>query len=324
MDFLEAFVETSEIGIEMASGVVYANGVTGIMVEDQRDFSEFMKDPNRQWDYIDDELMKQKLTQKNGITFFVTDNASGIETLNAIKADLKRVKDEEKIFDVGSFNLTVKNVKEEDWANNWKKYFKPFPVGDKVVIKPSWEEYEEKEGRVVLNIDPGHIFGTGSHETTKGCIEFIEKFVSGGERVADIGCGSGILAIAALLLGADFASAVDIDPNAVEIVRQNAELNCIKPEKYEVFAGDILNDGDIQEKFNGKKYDMAFANIVADIVIPLSAMVPDFIRDKGIFICSGIISERLNDVMEALNKNGFEILEITRKKDWCAIASRLK
>ena len=321
MDFLEAFVE---IGIEMASGVVYANGVTGIMVEDQRDFSEFMKDPNRQWDYIDDELMKQKLTQKNGITFFVTDNASGIETLNAIKADLKRVKDEEKIFDVGSFNLTVKNVKEEDWANNWKKYFKPFPVGDKVVIKPSWEEYEEKEGRVVLNIDPGHIFGTGSHETTKGCIEFIEKFVSGGERVADIGCGSGILAIAALLLGADFASAVDIDPNAVEIVRQNAELNCIKPEKYEVFAGDILNDGDIQEKFNGKKYDMAFANIVADIVIPLSAMVPDFIRDKGIFICSGIISERLNDVMEALNKNGFEILEITRKKDWCAIASRLK
>ncbi len=324
MDFLEAFVETSEIGIEMASGVVYANGVTGIMVEDQRDFSEFMKDPNRQWDYIDDELMKQKLTQKNGITFFVTDNASGIETLNAIKADLKRVKDEEKIFDVGSFNLTVKNVKEEDWANNWKKYFKPFPVGDKVVIKPSWEEYEEKEGRVVLNIDPGHIFGTGSHETTKGCIEFIEKFVSGGEKVADIGCGSGILAIAALLLGADFASAVDIDPNAVEIVRQNAELNCIKPEKYEVFAGDILNDGDIQEKFNGKKYDMAFANIVADIVIPLSAMVPDFIRDKGIFICSGIISERLNDVMEALNKNGFEILEITRKKDWCAIASRLK
>lgn len=324
MDFLEAFVETSEIGIEMASGVVYANGVTGIMVEDQRDFSEFMKDPNRQWDYIDDELMKQKLTQKNGITFFVTDNASGIETLNAIKADLKRVKDEEKIFDVGSFNLTVKNVKEEDWANNWKKYFKPFPVGDKVVIKPSWEEYEEKEGRVVLNIDPGHIFGTGSHETTKGCIEFIEKFVGGGERVADIGCGSGILAIAALLLGADFASAVDIDPNAVEIVRQNAELNCIKPEKYEVFAGDILNDGDIQEKFNGKKYDMAFANIVADIVIPLSAMVPDFIRDKGIFICSGIISERLNDVMEALNKNGFEILEITRKKDWCAIASRLK
>ena len=324
MDFLEAFVETSEIGIEMASGVVYANGVTGIMVEDQRDFSEFMKDPNRQWDYIDDELMKQKLTQKNGITFFVTDNASGIETLNAIKADLKRVKDEEKIFDVGSFNLTVKNVKEEDWANNWKKYFKPFPVGDKVVIKPSWEEYVEKEGRVVLNIDPGHIFGTGSHETTKGCIEFIEKFVSGGERVADIGCGSGILAIAALLLGADFASAVDIDPNAVEIVRQNAELNCIKPEKYEVFAGDILNDCDIQEKFNGKKYDMAFANIVADIVIPLSAMVPDFIRDKGIFICSGIISERLNDVMEALNKNGFEILEITRKKDWCAIASRLK
>ena len=166
----------------------------------------------------------------------------------------------------------------------------------------------------MLNIDPGHIFGTGSHETTKGCIEFIEKFVSGGERVADIGCGSGILAIAALLLGADFASAVDIDPNAVEIVRQNAELNCIKPEKYEVFAGDILNDGDIQEKFNGKKYDMAFANIVADIVIPLSAMVPDFIRDKGIFICSGIISERLNDVTEALNKTVLRFWKLQEKR----------
>lgn len=324
MDFLEAFVETSETGIEIASGVVYANGVTGIMVEDSRDFDEFMKDPNRQWDYIDDELMKQKQGQKNGITFFVTDNASGIETLNAIKAGLKRTKEEETEFDLGSFEVTINNVKEEDWANNWKKYFKPFPVGDKIIIKPSWEECEAEEGKKILNIDPGHIFGTGSHETTQGCIEFIEKYVKEGDKVADIGCGSGILAIAAILMGADFASAVDIDPNAVEIVKQNADLNSISGDKYEVFAGDILNDDNLKKQFGGKKYDAAFANIVADIVIPLSAMVPDFIKDKGMFICSGIIAGRLDDVTETLGKNGFEVLEITRRKDWCAIASRLK
>ncbi|MCJ7856432.1 50S ribosomal protein L11 methyltransferase [Lachnospiraceae bacterium NSJ-143] len=324
MDFLEVFVQTSETGLELASGVAYANGVTGIMVEDERDFEDFMKDPNRQWDYIDNELLEQKKRQKNGITFFVTDNASGIETLNAIKAGLMRVKEEEKELEPGSLDITVKNVKEEDWANNWKKYFKPFPVGDRIVIKPSWEEYEDTDGKKVLNIDPGHIFGTGSHETTQGCIEFIEKYIKEGDRAADIGCGSGILAIAAILMGADFASAVDIDPNAVEIVKQNADLNNIPAEKYEVFAGDILNDDGLRKAFGGKSYDAAFANIVADIVIPLSDMIPEFIKDNGMFICSGIIADRLDDVTEALGRNGFEVLEVTRRKDWCAIASRLK
>ena len=168
----------------------------------------------------------------------------------------------------------------------------------------------------------GYIFYTEKHR--KACLYLAEKYVKEGDKVADIGCGSGILAIAAILMGADFASAVDIDPNAVEIVKQNADLNSISGDKYEVFAGDILNDDNLKKQFGGKKYDAAFANIVADIVIPLSAMVPDFIKDKGMFICSGIIAERLDDVTEALGKNGFEVLEITRRKDWCAIASRLK
>ncbi len=320
MDFLEVFVESSDIGIEFASGVVYANGITGIMVNDKRDFDEFIKAPDRQWDYIDDELMEKKLTDKNGITFFVTDNASGIESLNAIKRELERVKKTENDFDLGSFDVTIKNVKEEDWANNWKKYFKPFNIGQNIVIKPSWEEYENNDSKIVLNIDPGHIFGTGSHETTQGCIEFIEKYIKNGDIVADIGCGSGILAIAAILEGAKFATAVDIDPNAIEIVKQNAELNDIDITKYEVFSGDILNDDDLIVKL--KKYDAVFANIVADIVIPLCEKVPDIIKPNGVFICSGIIDDRLDEVKEALLKNGFALLEVSAKKDWRAVVSR--
>jgi ribosomal protein L11 methyltransferase len=192
------------------------------------------------------------------------------------------------------------------------------------MIKPSWEELTEKTDRKVLNIDPGHIFGTGSHETTQCCIELIEKYIKDSDVIADIGCGSGILSIASILLGAKKADAVDIDPNAVEIVTENCKMNDISSEKFDVYAGDILSDERFSEIFGGHKYDIVESNIVADVIIALSKMVPDFMKETGIFICSGIISERLNDVYDALDKNGFEVLETKQRKDWCAIASKRK
>ncbi|MCI8342792.1 MAG: 50S ribosomal protein L11 methyltransferase [Firmicutes bacterium] len=322
MNWLEVFVETSSAGLEFVSGLLYGAGITGLEVSDEREFQEFLENPNREWDYVDDGLLNDK--KKTGITFFVTDNANGIETLANIKSGLKAMKERENDFDLGSLLLSVKNVKDEDWANNWKKYFKPFPVGDKFVIKPSWEEFDNSGEKIVLNIDPGHVFGTGSHETTKCCIELLEEYVHKNDSVLDIGCGSGILSIAALLLGAKNAEAVDIDPEAIDVVKENAKRNGISCERLNVRAGDILEDESAIEMFSGKGFDVVAANIVADVIIALCPMTKQFIKKNGTFICSGIIDTRCKEVETALSENGFEILKISSSRDWRAIAAIYK
>ncbi len=322
MEWIEIFVETSQIGLELVSGLLYQCGLTGLMIEDNSDFEEFLQNPNREWDYIEDELVEQKKQQSTGITFFIRDNLYGKEQLSDIKSALLHLKEQEKVFDLGSLNVTAKNIKEEDWANNWKKYFKPFAVGDKIIIKPSWEELAEPEHKIVLEIDPAHIFGTGTHETTQLCIELIEKYVKNQDNVFDIGCGSGILSIASLLLGAKYADAIDIDINAVDVAYKNAEKNGIDKSNYHVIAGNIVNYDELHKLYCGKNYDIIEANIVADVIIALSKQVPEYIKKDGIFITSGIIKERLEDVKEALQQNHFEILDVKYKKDWVAFASR--
>lgn len=322
LEWIEIFVQTSQIGLELVSGLLYQCGLTGLMIEDGSDFDEFLQNPNREWDYIEDELVEQKKQQATGITFFVRDNVYGREQLLDIKSALLSLKEREKEFDLGTLEVTAKNIKEEDWANNWKKYFKPFAIGDKIIIKPSWEELKEPTDKIVLKIDPAHIFGTGTHETTQLCIEFIEEFVKKDDLVFDIGCGSGILSIASLLLGAKSADAIDIDANAVDVAYENAERNDIDKSRYDVVAGNILNDETLHQKYSGKKYDVVEANIVADVIIALSEQVPEYIKNKGIFITSGIIKEREQDVKEALQKNHFTVLDTKYKKDWVAIVSR--
>ena len=322
MEWIEVFVATSRIGLEPVEGVLYQCGLTGLMIHDEADFAEFLENPNREWDYVADELVEEKEGLETGITFFLRDNLYGREQLAQIQGALAAVKASEKELDLGSLELKMKNVQEEDWANNWKKYFKPFAVGDKIVIRPSWEEYNDDGNKTVLKIDPGHVFGTGTHETTQLCIELIENYLKKDDMVLDIGCGSGILSIASLLLGAKYADAVDIDPNAIDIAYTNAGMNDIGRETYDVVSGNILEDEDLNEKYSGKKYDVVEANIVADVIIALTDKIPQYIKDGGVFISSGIIVERLDDVLEALKGHGFEVLEVKKKKGWSAIASR--
>lgn len=322
MEWIEVFVGTSKEGLELVSGLLYQCGLTGLMIEDGNDFQAFLENPDRDWDYIEDELVEEKAKQPTGITFFVRDNIQGREQLSDIKGSLLSLKASEKEFELGSLEVTIKNIKEEDWANNWKKYFKPFPVGEKIIIRPSWEELPEQTDKIVLQIDPGHIFGTGTHETTQLCIELIENFVKPEDKVLDIGCGSGILSVASLLLGAIEADAVDIDANAVDIAYENSDRNEIPRERYHVVAGNILGDVALQERYRGKTYDVVEANIVADVIIALSKKVPSYLKNGGVFITSGIIRERLEDVYTALAENGFQVLDTKYKKDWVAIASR--
>ena len=248
MEWIEVFVSTSQMGLEPVEAVLYECGLTGLMIHDTSDFAEFLENPHRDWDYVADELVEEKEQLVTGITFFVRDNLYGREQLAQIKSALAAVKESEKELDLGSLELTMKNVQEEDWANNWKKYFKPFPVGEKIMIKPSWEELTEPTDKTVLKIDPGHIFGTGTHETTQLCMELIETYVKKDDMVLDIGCGSGILSIASLLLEAKEAYAVDIDPNAINIAYENSDMNDIPREKYHVCAGNILEDAELHQK----------------------------------------------------------------------------
>lgn len=322
MEWIEVFVATSQMGLEPVEGVLYQCGLNGLMIHDEADFAEFLENPNREWDYVADELVEEKQEQTTGITFFLRDNLYGREQLSQIKSALQSVKETEKELDLGSLEVTMKNVAEEDWANNWKKYFKPFSVGDKIMIKPSWEELPAQTDKIILKIDPGHIFGTGTHETTQLCMELIEKYVKKDDMVLDIGCGSGILSIASLLLDAKEADAVDIDPNAIQIAYENSDRNDIDRNRYHVKAGNILEDKELQASYSGKKYDLVAANIVADVIIALTKQVPDYIKDGGIFLCSGIITERKEDVLEALKAANFAVLDIKEKTSWVAIATR--
>lgn len=223
--------------------------------------------------------------------------------------------DSEKKF--GRLATELSNVREEDWANNWKQYFKPLTVGDKLVIKPSWEKYDGNDSRTILEIDPESSFGTGQHNTTQLCLELLEECLNEGDRVLDIGCGSGILSIAALLLGADSACAVDIDLNSVKIAGQNAAKNHIAPEKYVTYAGNIISDEALREKIGGG-YQLITANIVADVLIAMAPIFGKFLVPHGKIIISGIIIERCDEVMEAMEKNGFARTELRESGGWAA------
>ena len=195
-------------------------------------------------------------------------------------------------------------------------------VGDNIIIKPHWEEVEDAEGKLVFEIDPGMTFGSGQHETTRMCVEALEKCVRKGDRVADLGCGSGILSVIALLLGAEYAYAVDIDPNCEKIAYENAALNNVGRDVYKVECGNVLTDNKLCERLSAEKYDIVVANIVADVIIPLSEKARAFMKEDGRFICSGIIDFRKDEVEKALCDNGFEILEVKHDGDWYAFVCR--
>ena len=318
MNWTEVNIYTTTEGIDPVCGRLLNVGVTGFQIRDAKDFEDFLNDKTGNWDYIDDDLMNLKNCE-TCVTFYLADNSQGADMLAMVKTEMAELSaiDTEKKF--GRLACELSNVREEDWANNWKQYFKPLTVGDKLVIKPSWEDYEGTEDRTVLEIDPESSFGTGQHNTTQLCLELLETNLSENDRVLDIGCGSGILSIAALLLGAKDACAVDIDLNSVKIAAQNAAKNHISPERYITFDGNIISDEKLREKIGGG-YQLITANIVADVLIAMAPIFGEFLVPHGRIIISGIIIERCSEVMEAMEKNGFIRTELRESGGWAAAA----
>lgn len=231
-----------------------------------------------------------------------------------VEKRLRNLKDIDLGFDPGTLEIRTATVNEQDWENEWKKYFKPQRVSDFVVIKPTWEEYSPEKDDVVIEIDPGMAFGTGTHETTRMCIAMLEEYLDNGASVLDIGCGSGILAVAAAKLGAGSVLALDLDGVAVEVAKKNVLLNKVE-DTVSVIRSDIVT-----EVPEGKKFDIVVANIIADVIIRLNGSVLKYIKKPGIYICSGIIAERLDEVLASLNARGLRAIKVSKMGEWRAVA----
>ncbi len=320
MEWLRVTIFTSAEGIEPLTGRMYNIGITGVEIDDKKDFNDFLENNKQYWDYVD-ESVAEKMRGETRVIVYVSDNAAGHEMLKAVKNELSEMKalDTENIF--GRLEMEIDGIREEDWANNWKKYYHPIEIGKSILIKPVWETLEKPTDRVVFDIEPGLSFGTGSHETTQLCLENLEKYIKPGMKVLDLGCGSGILSVIALLLGAESAVAIDIDPKAVDIAYENAARNGIDKSRYKVYAGDVLTDTNIRKEIAKNEYDIVLANIVADVIIALIPAAQKYIKADGVFITSGIISDRLEDVKEAMIGSEFNILDISRRKDWASVTA---
>ena len=319
MDWLKVTVTTTSEGIDPISGRLMNLGINGIEISDKDDFTRFLEENYKYWDYVDEELEKLKEAETT-ITFYLSDGASGLEQLSAVRSSLAELKCMDTDSHFGSLEINSDHVKDSDWSEIWKQYFHPIYVGKKIIIKPEWEDLDDTSGRTVFTVNPGMSFGTGSHSSTRFCIEELEKYIKNGDNVLDLGCGSGILSIIALLLGAKDAVAIDIDPNAVDSAYRNLALNNLSKENYHAFQGDILSDNDLRNTLGS--YDVVIANIVADVIIALSKFVRQFMKKNGTFICSGIILERLDEVTDALTAAGLNIIETRLETDWAAITCK--
>ena len=312
MDWMEAVVHTTTMGADIVSDLLMEVGAVGTSIEDRYDVTSSKKEDGM-WDMIDEEVLA-KMSEDVLVKAYFENDASVQEILLLVGEKLSELKRFDMGFDIGSLELERQNVQEQDWAENWKKYYKPFRAGEKLVIKPSWEPYEEQEGDLVLELDPGMAFGTGTHETTFMCMEQLEKYVTEGCKAIDVGCGSGILGLAAAKLGAKDVLAIDLDELAVKVAKENTEKNGLT-DKVRVVHGDLLEKAD-------EMADVIVANIIADVICFLCGPAKKHLLPGGTFICSGIIREREEDVQNALAAAGYTVCNRLAKGEWVCLAAK--
>ena len=317
MEWLELKIDTSPSGLDAVTELLEQQGVTGVMIDDEADFKEFLEHNRQYWDYVDEALLQEK-TGVSRVTFYLERNEAALDVIARVRmamSDLKKARPE-----CGPLLLTIDNVADADWENNWKRFYKPMEIGERLLVVPQWEEARD-DGRVKLVLNPGLTFGTGSHATTRLCLQALDKYIRGGEKILDLGCGSGILSIAALVLGAGEAFACDIDEKCVDVAYENAALNGVGKDRYTVRWGDVLTDKALQAEFGGG-YDMVVANIVADVIMGLSGKVRPFLKEGGLFLCSGIIDDRAEEVFTRLRADGWTVIEQHDSEGWYSFLCR--
>ena len=308
--WLEVTLPVPADRLERVCDILTANGMAGLVVEEEGDFLRFLEQNRQYWDYVDEGLA-QRMKGASRVKFYVPDSEQGQRQLRQYLAGLEE------------YEPQTVSLREEDWATSWQKYYQPIPVGRRVYIVPDWMRGQAvPEGRTPLYLNPGLTFGTGAHPTTQLCLELLEQVLRPGDRVLDLGCGSGILAIAALALGASQAVGVDIDPKAADVAFENAALNGIGPDRLAVYAGDVLHDRALAARLNPGGSQVVLANIVADVIIPLAPQVPGLLEQDGVFLCSGIIDTRTQEVEAALKRAGLTLIGKREKNGWAALEAK--
>ena len=304
--WLEVTLPVPADRLDRVCDMLTANGMAGLVVEEEGDFLRFLEQNRQYWDYVDEGLAA-RMKGASRVKFYVPDSEAGQTQLRQYLAGLEE------------YEPQTVSLREEDWATSWQKYYQPIPVGKRVYIVPDWMRGQgTPEGRVPLYLNPGLTFGTGAHPTTQLCLELLEEALRPGDKVLDLGCGSGILAIAALALGASRAIGVDIDPKAADVAFENAALNGVGPDRLSVYAGDVLSDKKLAARLEPGQNRVVLANIVADVIIPLSATAGQFMTDGGVFLTSGIIDGRQEEVRAALEAGGFAVVNHLERGGWHA------
>ena len=309
MAWLEITIDTDSVRVESTAAALTAQGFAELVIEDQAEFETFLDENRAYWDYIDEDL-QEKLQGLSHIKLYLEDS------------DRKGMEKLEKAVQKLGLTMQIASLAETNWEESWKDNYPAVEVGKNLIVVPYWQA-EDTNGRTPIILDPGLTFGTGAHASTQMVMEAMEETVASGYRCLDLGSGSGILSLAALRLGAQSAIGVDIDPKAEDIARENAAYNGFAAPEFTALTGNVTEDTDLMEKLSQQEYDLVLVNIVADVIIGLSPVLPHFLTEKSTLICSGILDVRLDDVTAALTKAGLTITSIRQKEDWrCVTAKR--
>lgn len=318
MQWTELTIRTSSEGIELVCAELTEAGFDSFIIDDCAEFHEFLEASREYWDYVDEALAK-KMEGLSQIRLYLEGDAA--PQLASLRALLRTLPKKYPACDLGPLTLRLENVPEEDWENSWKASYRPLPVGEKFLIVPQWMTVDDTQGRLPVILELGLTFGTGEHASTQMCMRALEALVHGGERVADLGSGSGILSICALRLGAESAAGVDIDPQAEHISVENAALNGFGADRFTAVTGNVVTDAALRERL-GTGFDLVCANIVADVLIALAPAVPELLRPDGRFLCSGILDTREQDVRAALEAAGLSVCGGDAQGEWRCLTAK--
>ena len=302
---------------DIVSSILMDLGIQGIEIEDKIPLTAREKEQM----FVD--IMPEG-EEDDGIayvSFYLEEDQDKEEMLASVRNELEEMR---TFMEMGDLEIEESKTEDVDWVNNWKKYFHQFTVDD-VLIIPSWEDVEAKDkDKMIIHIDPGTAFGTGMHETTQLCIRQIKKYMTPGAQILDVGCGSGILGMLALKFGAGHSLGTDLDPCAIDATHENMEANGIEASQYEVMIGNLIDDKEVQDKVGYDKYDIVAANILADVLVPMTPVVVPAMKPGGIYITSGIIEEKESVVTDAVKKAGLEVLEVNHQGEWVSVTARKK
>lgn len=320
MQWLELTIDSASEGIDLLEAALTFNGFDSFVIDDEAEFHTFLETNRDYWDIVDEDLEKS-LDGVSRIRLYLEDRADSMEEVSRLQALLRDLPARFPGAKLGSLSLTLANVKDEDWENNWKQYYQPIPIGSKLLVTPMWMEPDRSSGRIPVLLDPGMIFGTGAHASTQMCMIRLEEHVHGGEQVLDLGSGSGILSITALLLGAAHATGVDVDPKAEDIARANAAINGLLADRFTAVTGNVITGQAALEDLFSKTYDLICMNIFADVIIPMAPVLPHFMHDGTLVICSGVLENRYDEVRTAIEAAGLQIRQLQTMNDWCCFTA---